>query len=248
MRKQTLATVAVAVAVLLAGGGLAAAVSSNDQPAQPATQQSSDAPTVTVTGVGDAEAAADRAVVAVTVEATADSASEVREALATDADGMRGALADAGIDGDQLRTARYDISRNYESRENPDAPAYRGQHSFEIRLSDTDAVGTAIDAAVDGGASYVENVRFTLSEEARQELRTQALAEAMETARGEAETLADNGGLELTGTADISTTTDYNRPVAYAADSGGAGAATSIDAGPVSVSVTVQVTYDAQNV
>ena len=70
----------------------------------------------------------------------------------------------------------------------------------------------------------------------------------METARGEAETLAEHGDLELTGTAEISTTTDYHRPVAYAADSGGAGAATSIDAGPVSVSVTVQVTYDAQNV
>ncbi|PSQ30789.1 SIMPL domain-containing protein [Halobacteriales archaeon SW_6_65_46] len=248
MRQQTLLTVGVAMMLLVSGVGIAAAVTMDDQPTEPTMTDEKPTPTVTVSGVGNAETAADRAVVSVTVEATADSAGEVRDRLAANASGMRDALAEAGIESDQLRTARYDISRNYERREDPDAPAYRGQHGFEILLSDTEQVGTTLDAAVEGGASYVEDIRFTLSDAAKQELRTEALTEAMATARGEAETLADSGGLELDGTAEISTTTDYRRPVALSADSAGEGAATSIDAGPVSVSVTVEVTYEAQPV
>jgi uncharacterized protein YggE len=239
--RRSYAVVAVALAVLLAGAGVAAALGGTTGASQPTTDGAS---TITVGASGSAETTPDRAVVQVAVVTTADSATAARERLASNVSAMREALAEAGVDDAQIRTTRYDLSQNYEARENPSAPDYRGYHGFQITLNEIDSVGTVIDAAVEGGATRVENVRFTLSEERSRELRTEALEDAMSNARGQASTLADASNLALDGVADVSTTEGYGGPVPYrveAADAGG----TSVESGPVSVNVQVQVTFNA---
>lgn len=241
MTRRSSAVVAVALAVLLAGAGVAAALGGTADVSQPTTDGAS---TITVGASGAAEATPDRAVLRVAVVSTADSATEARERLAANVSAMRDALADAGVDDAQIRTVRYDLSQNYEARKNPDAPDYRGYHGFRITLNDTAAVGTVIDAAVDGGATRVEDVRFTLSEERTRELRSEALRDAMTNARGQAATLADASNLTLAGVADVSTTERYGGPVAYRVEAGDAGG-TAVESGPVSVTVQVQVTFNA---
>lgn len=241
MSRRSSAVVAVALAVLLVGAGAAAAIGGTTGASQPTTDGAS---TITVGASGSAEAAPDRAVLRVAVVTTADSATTAREQLASNVSAMRDALAEAGVDDTQIRTARYDLSQNYEARENPSAPDYRGYHGFQITLNDTDAVGTVIDAAVEGGATRVEDVRFTLSEERSRELRSEALEDAMANARGQASTLAGASDLTLDGVADVSTTDGYGGPVAYRVEAGDA-AGTAVESGPVSVNVQVQVTFNA---
>lgn len=241
MTQRSYAVVAVALAVLLAGAGVAAALGGTTGASQPTTDGTS---TITVGASGSAETTPDRAVLRVAVVTTGDSATEVREGLAANVSSMRDALAEAGVDDAQIRTARYDLSQNHEARENPNAPEYRGYHGFQITLNDTDAVGTVIDAAVEGGATRVEDVQFTLSEEQSRELRSEALEDAMSNARGQATTLAGASDLTLDGVADVSTTERYGGPVAYQAATADAGG-TSVESGPVSVSVQVQVTFNA---
>lgn len=241
MTRRSYAVVAVALAVLLAGAGVAAALGGTTGASQPTTDGTS---TITVGASGSAETTPDRAVLRVAVVTTGDSATEVREQLAENVSAMRDALAEAGVNDAQIRTARYDLSQNYEARENPEAPEYRGYHGFHITLNDTDAVGTVIDAAVEGGATRVEDVRFTLSEEQSRELRSEALEDAMSNARGQAATLAGASDLTLDGVADVSTTEGYGGPVAYRAATADAGG-TSVESGPVSVNVQVQVTFNA---
>lgn len=241
MTRRSYAAVAAALAVLLVGGGVAAALGGTTGASQPTTDGAS---TITVGASGSAETTPDRAVVRVAVVTTADSATEARDRLASNVSAMRDALAEAGVDDAQIRTTRYDLSQNYEARENPSAPDYRAYHGFQITLNDTDAVGTVIDAAVEGGATRVENVRFTLSEERSRELRSEALEDAMSNARGQASTLAGASGLALDGVADVSTTERYGGPVAYQTAAGDA-AGTSVESGPVSVNVQVQVTFNA---
>ena len=109
-----------------------------------------------------------------------------------------------------------------------------------------DLVAESIDAAVNASAE-VRVVRFTLSEERRTELREQAIENAMTDARSQADTVAENGDLQVTGVNSVDASQQRYRPVEYdaaaprAAEAGG----TSVETGDVSVSYQVRVTYDA---
>ncbi|HKL29813.1 MAG TPA: SIMPL domain-containing protein, partial [Natrialbaceae archaeon] len=105
--------------------------------------------------------------------------------------------------------------------------------------------GDGVDTAIDSGATNVNDVRFTLSEETRRELRTKALETAMSNARQQADTIASSADLAIVGVHSASTT-DVHVPtrsvtMEAAADGGG----TSLSSGPVTVTATVSVTYNA---
>jgi uncharacterized protein YggE len=245
-RRSTLVGAAV-VAALLVTAGVAGALTTGN-PAQPQVQsdaQMSD--TITVAGSGSVQAQADRAVVRVAVLATGDDIGTVRQQLSDNASQMRSALNEMDISGSQIQTAYYDISSNQRyGRTEEGQPNYRAIHSFSVTVENPDKAGKVIDTAVSNGASEVDGVEFTLSEDRRQELRQEALTEAMETARGEASTIAAAEDLSIAGVDRVSST-DYGRSPyrveTAALASGDSG--TSIDSGPVTVSASVTVVYDS---
>jgi uncharacterized protein YggE len=244
--RLTLAGVAV-VAALLATAGVGAAFAAGGSPVQ--AQQSAQADgsdTITVGASGQVQAEADRAVVRVGVVATGDDIETVRSHLSTNASSMRDALAEMDIESGQIRTAYYDISTNrrYGGAES-DEPTYRAVHSFAITVEGPSSVGEVVDTAVTSGADEVDGIEFTLSSDKREELRQEALTAAMESARGEASTIAAAEDLSVTGVDRVSTTQYNARPYAIetAAMAGGDGG-TSINSGPVSVSASVTVVYE----
>ena len=119
---------------------------------------------------------------------------------------------------------------------------YEAVHASGSELA-ADAAGTVVDTAVGNGASEVQGVTFTLSDETRVELREQALEHAMSAARADAETVASSANLSITGVQSASTGGGVG-PVyetrATVADTGSA-----FDAGSVTVTATVDVTYVA---
>ena len=240
---------ALLLGALLVGAGMAVA------DARPAAQSgATDDPTdaqhrtIDVAASGTAETQPDKAVVRLSVVATADDPRTARERVAENVSAMTDALADRGIEDDQIRTVDYDLRERRHPRtpEKRDAdPAYRARHGLVVEVDDVDATGGVIDAAVDNGAANVHDVRFTLSEATERELRAQALQEAMENARAQADTAAAAADLAVTGVHAVSTgeVRRPRRPVAHeaAGDAGG----TDIRSGPVTVTVSVEVTYDA---
>lgn len=248
--RHTLAGVAV-VAALLATAGAATAFSSGGSPVAAQQSQAQMSDTITVGASGQVQAEADRAVVRVGVVATGDDIETVREQLSSNASSMRSALEEMGIDGGQVRTAYYDISTNRRYGGGPsEEPEYRALHAFEITVEDPDSVGQVVDTAVTNGANEVDGIEFTLSADRREELRQEALSEAMDSARGEASTIADAEDLTVTGVDRVSTTEYSSRP--YSLDSAGlaanaGGGSTSIDSGPVTVSASVTVVYETEN-
>jgi uncharacterized protein YggE len=240
METRTVLVGAVAVAAVLATVGAAGVVAAGGA-------QSTDAQpnqTVQVSASGQVQTQADRAVVRVAVVSTGDDIETVRERLSSNASSMRSALEEMGVDSGQIQTAYYDISSNrrYGGGEG-DEPEYRAIHSFVVTVEDTDSVGAVIDTAVNNGASEIDGVEFTLSQDKRADLKEQALEHAMDTARGKAGAVAAAEDLTVAGVNTI-TTSQYSaspyRVETAVADSGG----TSIDGGPVSVSATVTVVYD----
>jgi hypothetical protein len=185
----------------------------------------------------------------VSVEATADDPTTARNRLAENVSGMKDGLADKGIGEGEIRTTDFDLRKDREphSPEGKEAPetTYRARHQFVIEVDSVDRVGDVVDAAIDNGATNVDDVRFTLSEETRRELRATALETAMSNARQQADTIASSASLTIVGVSSASTT-DVHVPtrsvtMEAAADGGG----TSLSSGPVTVTATVSVTYNA---
>lgn len=236
-----LTTVFVALA-LLAVGAFAAFGSAGaaQQPDEPSAKHM-----IHVSAVGEADAEPDRAVLHVSVTAEGEEIEPVRDELAAGSEELTNALDELGV---EYETTNYDIEQPRQPREERELPEYVGRHSFEITLEDPDQAGTVIDEAVGAGAK-VDHVRLTLSDERRNELRDQAIENALDDARQQADTIADTTGLEVSSVSTVDASQRNFHPVSFnAGDEAVAedGAApTEIASGDVTVSYNVDVTYNA---
>lgn len=254
-------TVTVSVIVVLlatagfAGVGSAASTDAETGPFQAENQTANETATITVSAAGQASADPDVALVYVTATGVGPNSSVASDRLASNASQLREALLAANVSEDQLRTTGYTIFQQpvrppVPETVQPDQPErnrteFVALQSFEVRLDDTARAGEIVDVAVANGADRVEGVTFTLSEETRRELRQEALQDAMTSARGQAQTLADSADLQLGGVGSISTsesefTTFRDVQETFAADA----PETGIESGPVTVTATVSVTYN----
>jgi hypothetical protein len=202
--------------------------------------------TVQVSASGTASADADLAVVRLGVEATADAADAAREQVARDVGSVRTALSDAGTPAENVTTtafALYPVYADDDGGGERTVVGYRAVHRLAIETS-PDRAGEVIDLAVGAGATTVEGVQFTLSDERRATLRATALDRAMTAARTDADGIAAAANLSVTGVRHVSTGTAVD-PYPYARFESVAGGGTTIDPAPVTVTATVDVTYTA---
>lgn len=224
-----MATVVLASAFGLTGVGAAGADAAANHTAGDAT--------VSVSATGSASAEPDRAVVALSTSATAATASEATDRLAANVTALRDALDDENLSVESVRTTSFTVY----SRENEDgATVYVARQSFDVTTTDPALAGDVVDAAVDAGPTEVGNVRFALSEERQRDVRTEAIDAAVTDARVQAEALADSADLTLGEVRSISTGGGFAGPVRLAEG-------TDIDVGPVTVTASVQVTYNASH-
>lgn len=210
--------------------------------------------TIAVSANGQLQTAPDKALVRVAVTARADSVETVRQQLAENASRMRTALQGTGLDADQIVSSRYDIGRNFRREEQREAPKFRGQHSFVVTVTDPDRAGEVVVTAVQNGATSVEEVQFTITQQTRRDLRKQALANAVENARAKANVMANGTGLTLgevrtvqTGDISVQPTRQEEFALAAGGDGGGGGEPTSFEGGKVSVTAQATVVYNGTN-
>lgn len=204
--------------------------------------------TISATASGTVEAEPDLAVVQVAVVQRADSANAARQALANNVSRLRTALAANGIADDQLRTVAYFIDEDVEFTDEGEriVHGYVATQAFEIELPNVSRAGPIIDIAVNEGATRVEGVTFTLSDDRQRQLRTEALGVAMENARADADAVAAGANLTVTGVHSVSTGDVFFAGQERAfAEAEAADAGTVIDPGPVSVTASVSVVYNA---
>ena len=245
MRQKTLVLAVLGAALMVTAGVVGGlTLGSGNAAAQSANGDKS----VTVSASGEIDATADQAIVRVAVTATGNDSNAVREELASGAESLRAALEEYGLSEGDIRTAYYDISQERKrTPEGMEVGQYRGTHAFELTVNDTDAAGEVIDVAVQNGADRVMGVSFTLSDEKREELHNEALKEAMNSARSRADAVAAAGDISITEVHEaVAGDTGY-RPytVEYASADSAATASTSVESGPVTVTASVTVTYNA---
>lgn len=203
------------------------------------------------------------AILDVGVEASGDSAGAVRDELATRSDELREALLEYGLDEDAITTSRFRIHERLDRRQmerdgvRPDSEEaseyryYQGTHSFTVEVDAIDEVGAIIDAAVDGGADEVGRVTFTLSDDKRAELREEALRQAIQGARSEAESIAEEVGARVVEATVVDASEGRVSPVhrevafdaAAATEAPSSEPRTGLDPGDVTVSADVRIQY-----
>jgi hypothetical protein len=207
--------------------------------------------TVSVSGTGSASGAPDIAYLELGVERiNADVGAAFSEANST-IDAVIAAVVEAGVAREDIRTTNLSV---YSESFGPAMPGdssggernYRVSNIVRITVRDISTIEDVINAAVNAGANNVYGLNFGIADTAS--LEQDARVEAMDNARSRAQQLAELAGAELGEIIVVSEGGSGGfEPRLAAADSafglGGGSANASVEAGQLSVSVTLNVTF-----
>jgi len=205
---------------------------------------------IQTTGTGNVITTPDRAQVTFAVQTEN---SDVKAAQAENAVKMakvHDALLAAGIPKDALKTTGYNIYPIYEDSVGllkPKIKTYQVTNRLTVTLHDINKTGEVIDTAVASGINQADSIQFMLSDEKAQQVRTEALKEAVARAKSDADTISAAMGTTIRGVQRAETGSSYS-PVYfqnYALDGAAprAAAETPIQSGDITVSASVTITY-----
>ena len=214
-------------------------------------QPSVGVPVLRVQGSAEIRVAPDLAVVRLGVAEEARTAREAQSAVNIAANGILDAVRGLGLEERHVQTVRLMLSPVYSQRrqDDPEEPrivGYRASTSVSVRVEDLDLVGQVIDAALNAGANQLEGVSFALQDD--QEVRQEALRQAIAEARGKADAMAEALGVSLEAIISVTEGNVAVRPPVMNSRmmTLQAEAPTSVSSGEVSVSASVSIDYQIQ--
>lgn len=144
---------------------------------------------------GEARARPDRATVMIGVQTRAATAAQAASENATKQEAVLAALRRLGLTNDELSTVEYNVypeMRYNREGEEPKIVGYTVQNSIRADVRRIDQIGAVLDAALGAGANAINSLTFHASN--IEAVRRQAIAQAMENARADAEVLARAAG------------------------------------------------------
>ena len=211
--------------------------------------------TISVTGYGEVSVPPDVAIVSFAVETTAVEAGAAVDANATTSAALAKAIKENLDAKDKVTTTRYSLEPKYEQRQRGSTAAskisgYVARNEVRVETHQIDTVGQLIDIATQAGANRVSGLQFTLDNRSPQ-LRD-ALQAAGQEAQQQAESVATALGVRLKQLVAATTSgmpivpTFRYQGVGLAAADADARAPTPLEAGEVTVSATLQVTYEIE--
>ena len=158
-----------------------------------AAQEAAKGPEIAVSGTGTVTLSPDYAVVQLTVVTRDPQAARAGQANARAMTAVRGALRSLlSVPDDSLPTVSYAVGADYD-RERP--VGYQARSAIEVTVHDLGKVGAVIDAALGAGANSVSQLQFQSTKE--EAARLEALGQAVQSARRQAEAIARAAGGRL---------------------------------------------------
>jgi len=239
------ALLAVAGALVLAIGVPALAGSNGSRagstPTDPATAGSDH--TILSSGSAVVTARPDEAIISLGVQTQEQTATEALRGNASKMTAVISAIVDSGIERSDISTDSVSLSPQT-NNDGTTVIGYIAQNSVTVTVRDLAKAGPVIDAANSAGANIVNGISFQLS--AQNPALTAALTSAVKDARSRAEAMAAGAGATV-GDAISITDQTAPQPVPYAMDRAmAAGAATPIEPGAISTTVTVTAVWALQ--
>jgi len=206
--------------------------------------------TISVNGRGEVSANPDLAILSFAVETTAATAATAVEQNAAVSTKVGAALKSVLGQGDKLKTTRYSLQPRYETKREPGEAkivGYVASNEVQVETAAVDGVGKLIDTATTAGANRVSNLTFTVKD--RNRYVREALDLAGNEAKAQAEAAARALGVKLKQVVSASTLAP---PIIQPRVFGGFGraamaqATTPVEAGDVTVTAELSVTYEIE--
>lgn len=177
---------------------------------------------------------------------------EAKDAQQKNADAMAAVVAklkEAGIKDADIKTVNYSISPKYDYQSNTGSSkiiGYTASNSVQVTIRDVSKAGSIIDTAASSGVNTSGSISFGLSDYEKH--YNEALKKAVEVARQRGKTIADSMGLTLKSPLSISengANEPVYRPTVYYDEAKLAvAAATPVEAGSLTVTAAVNITYE----
>ncbi len=113
---------------------------------------------------------------------------------------VKKALLEIGVKEEEIKTTSYSLNEQFEwdsVLRKSKKIGYRTTHSMKVTVKDTEMAGKIVDAVIQGGATRVSNISFTIDSETREKLTLQALELASEKTLEKAKTIAKGIGVTV---------------------------------------------------
>lgn len=167
------------------------------QPAPSAPVLREPTPEIITTGTGEARMTPDRATVSIGVHTQAATAAKASAENARKQQAVIDTLRAMGIPANQITTVNYSVypEQSYhpdQGDKEPKIVGYNVNNTVQVEVQKIDRVGALIDAALAKGANGINSLEFSASN--TDSARRAALADALASARGDAEALAQAAG------------------------------------------------------
>jgi uncharacterized protein YggE len=153
---------------------------------------------IRVTGDARVTAKPDRVQIDIGVSTEATQSQDAATQNARQVDAVLAAVRKAAGPGAILKTISYSLNPKYQYHPKggePTIEAYTALNVVQVTLDELGKIGTVIDAATQAGANHVQGIQFTLRDQ--DAVRAEALREAAQRARSEADVLAAALGLKV---------------------------------------------------
>jgi uncharacterized protein len=191
---------------------------------------------ITVTGVGRVDAVPDEAEFFLGITTRGETAHDALTANSVRMHGLIGALKDAGVASNDIKTQNVSVGPSYENR-----GGYVARNSVSVRIRELRRAGAVVDAASRAGANDVYGPTLTRSD--REALEAKALADALANARRRAKALADAAGKPLGEVTAIVENGGPEPGPVYALSERAADTKVPIEPGTEEITATVTVTF-----
>jgi len=184
-----------------------------------------DRSTVSVTGQAQFDVDPDEAEVNIRVQTKEPTAKRAQDENARLMSTVKEALKRAGVKDSEMETINYNMWPQQrwdpETRESVD-DGYMVQHTLKITTEDVTHVGALVETAVSAGANGLDSVNFKLSDKKKEDVNSEALAQASSNAKEKAEAIAQGLGVRITEIVSVSESNvgyDYYARPMYAMES-----------------------------
>ncbi|MFH1064568.1 MAG: SIMPL domain-containing protein [Candidatus Woesearchaeota archaeon] len=210
--------------------------------------------TISVSGQAQFDVDPDQAEIYIRVQTEEPTANRAQEENARLMTTVMEALKKSGVADDEMETTNYNLWP--QQKWDPDTREYEdtgfiAQHLLKVTTDDVTGVGNLLDVAVKNGANGLDRIEFTLSDKKRDDVNSEALAQASSSAKDKAEAIAQGLGVRLGDIKAVSESnvgyTPYARPMYAMAEMDSANAGgfkTSVAPESVTVSASISIAYE----
>ncbi len=205
--------------------------------------------TLVVTGTGMIQMTPDIAYINIGVHTEKPTAAEAVAENNTQTQQVIDALKAAGVDAKDIQTANFSIYPNnqYDPQTNQKTgTTYVVDNTVNVTVRKLDQLGDMLDAAVNVGANNVNSIQFDVQD--KSSYLKQARTQAVKDAQTQAQQLASDAGVTLGAIQTLSFANNIPSPVMETFGKGGAApmaaASVPIQSGQMTLTVTVNITYE----